>query len=603
MSVSLILPQFHKIISGKPEDTILDLLNKGGVLFYAPCGGDGVCGKCKVIVHGAVCDPDELEKKLLTESELKNEVRLACRTRILTFAEVILPDSHFENHAKELIPVKYKYRAKSRVSKKLFTHLSPTLENGYSIVESLNCKVKDNHIPLELLKQISDMDLTEDFTGIFYKKRLIAIENGNTTNHKYGIAIDIGTTTLACYLIDLNTGWQIAVNSVQNPQAGYGSDVVSRINFCIENRNGLELLSNCIRKGIDQLIKSTLDLVKVNSEFVYECVLVGNTAMNHLFLGLNPKTLSQIPFNPVSKNLFMGTASNFSFDSINKHARICFLPIIGGFVGADTIGCIIDTGLLPNKEKCRLLIDLGTNGEIVLSSPKGIFACSTAAGPAFEGANISCGMQAFEGAVNRFKINSDISFSTVNNKPAKGICGSGLIDIIAELLKVGAIDTTGRIVDISSSNALFVDRIIMKDGLDSEIIIDTAADSYNGENISITQKDIREVQLAKAAIMSGVRILMNKAEINDNDLDEILLAGAFGNFIDKLNARVISLFPNLPADKIKSIGNAAGSGAKKVLTDATISHKEIDKLAENIIHVELSCDNDFQNEFINNMLF
>ena len=603
LQISLYLPLLNKTLTACSNDSILDILNQNNLLIYAPCGGKGVCGKCKVIVHGAVNPLTDSEKKILHEEEIKHGTRLACKTYIKSAAEVRLIDTSLENHTKELISSQRQYLIKSRITKKQVLPDEPTLENSFSIVECIQGKLNIKKIPFSLIKDVSELDIAKQITVTLYNDELISVEQDDSAMLKYGVAIDIGTTTLACYLMDLDTGKQLSVLSTQNPQAGYGADVVSRIHFCIEDKKGLEILTETIRNEINSLIQRTACKAQVKSENIYECVIVGNTTMNHLFLGINPKSLSVIPFNPVVKDSVFVNASSLGINTLNKNAKLTFLPNIGGFVGSDTVGCIIEANLIKKTDNCRVLIDLGTNGEIVLSSKNGIYACSTAAGPAFEGANISCGMQAFEGAINCVKIEDDIKITTINNKPAKGICGSALIDIVSEFLKSGIINISGKVLNGENIENENIKKRIISNGRNKSVIIAYANETEHDEDIVITQKDIREIQLAKSAIMSGINILLKTAEYTSNDINEILLAGAFGNFINKENALSISLFPKISLDKVKSLGNAAGGGAKIYLCDSAFSEEKTKEDFEKVKHIEISTHSDFQNEFVDNMLF
>ena len=601
--VSLFLPQLNITLSSRRNVSILDILNKNSIAIYAPCGGKGVCAKCKIIVHGDINELTHEEKRTLPEEEIKAGIRLACKTHIKSAAEVRLLDTSLENHTKENIKDLLRYKPNSRISKKLIRPVEPTLENGLSILDCILKELKITLVNNNLLKKISNCDITSQVTATLHNNTLIDIDSDDTVNKKYGVAIDLGTTTVACYLIDLNSGRQLAVQSIQNPQAGYGADVISRIHYSIENDASLNNLNACIIEGINSLIKQTAKFAKINEKYIYECVLVGNTAMNHLFLGLNPKSLSQIPFNPVIKDSVHLDAENSGINTVNENAVITFLPNIGGFVGSDTLGCVIAGNLTGKSDKCRILIDLGTNGEIIFASPNGKYACSTAAGPAFEGANISCGMQAFEGAINTVTIDDDVIFTTIADKPAKGICGSGLIDLIAELHKNKLIGDTGKITDPEKvDNEKIKNRIVVQ-GRKKHIVLAYPNETAHNEEVIITQKDVREIQLAKAAIMAGIKILLNIAGYTTTDVDEILLAGAFGNFINKENALLISLFPNISLEKVKSLGNAAGEGAKLYLCSKTITKDKLNDYLTEIRHVEISTHPDFQNEFVDGMCF
>ncbi|SKC39633.1 ASKHA domain-containing protein [Maledivibacter halophilus] len=598
------LPEINKTINvANSKDSLLDLLAKEEIIIYSPCGGKGTCGKCKIRVKGSVNDITNEEKNFLTEDELENDIRLACRTFITGYADVYLLEGKLRNDSKSSLETLKEYKVNNKVIKKYIKIHKPTLENNNSVVECINNSLKDVHIDLDMLRKISkDIDYSKNVTITLYDNELIDMEYEDTRDKNYGVAIDIGTTTVACYLMDLNNGKQIKVSSTQNPQAVYGADVISRINYCLENEEGVEVLSKKVKKGIDELIKELSVKANIDKRHIYQCVLVGNTTMNHLFIGLNPKSLSAMPFNPVIKDVVIEKASRIGINSINSHGKIVFLSNIGGFVGSDTVGAIISADLTHDVDN-SLIIDLGTNGEIVLSTPKGRYACSTAAGPAFEGAKIKNGMQAFSGAINSVIIEDDMHYTTIDNQPAKGICGSGLIDIISEFIRIGIITEDGKIVEPHVLNNEKLSKRIIKNGRKKEVIIAYDNETYNRQIITITQKDVRELQLAKGAIKAGINILLKVAEVKFQNIDRILLAGAFGNYINKESARRIGVFPNVELDKIISLGNAAGEGAKLALCNKEIldiSRREYSLATK---HIEISTHPDFQDEFVSGMYF
>lgn len=453
---------------------------------------------------------------------------------------------------------------------------------------------------MDIIRKISyNLDNEEEASCTMFKNELIAIEYDKNENI-YGIGIDIGTTTMACYLLDLHTGMLKKAISMQNPQVGYGADVISRIDFSLENDNGVDTLRARLIAGINELIGEAALQANVEVNHIYKCVIVGNTPMMHSFLGLSLKTLSVLPFKGVAKNMVIENASTLGLNKMNHRGKVILMPGIAGFIGGDTVGAMIAANF-TNAKNNRLLLDLGTNGEIVLSTPRGRYTCSTAAGPAFEGAKIKDGMQAFSGAINTVKIEEDLAYTTIDNKPAKGVCGSGLIDLVSELLKARIINTDGRINDPSSiKNEKLAQRIKIKERK-KEVIIVYAKDSYQNEDIALTQKDIRELQLAKGAIKAGINILLKEGGISPEDIDEILLAGAFGNFVNKKSAASIGIFPKIALDNIISIGNGAGEGAIMVLSDEDILEKEAHVYAYNTKHIEISKHPDFQEEFLQGM--
>ncbi|MCT4619678.1 MAG: ASKHA domain-containing protein [Marinisporobacter sp.] len=583
------------------EETALEELNKEGILIYAPCGGKGTCGKCKIKIKGQISSITKEEEKILTKEEIDKGIRLACKTYLYGQAEVEIVEEQFSNESKGKLGTKRIYEVDNHIVKRVVQLNPPTFEDGYTMVEVIKEKLGDIHIGLKMMKWLSHyIDYTKDSTFTLYKDELIDIEYGDTRNQIYGIAIDIGTTTVACYLIDLVKGVPIEVSSMQNPQFGYGADVISRINYTLENKDGLETLNKTIIHGIDVLIHKVTKKAKIKRRHIYECVLVANTTMTHLFLGLDVSSLSSVPFNAVTKDIVIEDAEEMGIKNINPKGKVLFLPGIAGFVGADTVGAMIAANLIKNKD-AKLLIDLGTNGEIILSTSRGNYACSTAAGPAFEGAKIKYGMQAFLGAINQVKISDDLYYETIDQKPPKGICGSGLIDLMSELLRVGMVREDGKIVDQEEVENEALARRIVKRRRQKEIIIAYEKETQIEEGIAITQKDIREIQLAKGAIRGGINILLKVAELKINDIDEILLAGAFGNFINKGSARRIGVFPNVSIDKIISIGNAAGEGAIMALCNESVTKEHAKVYSSTTKHIEISKHPDFQDEFLEGM--
>ncbi|WP_246637714.1 ASKHA domain-containing protein [Crassaminicella profunda] len=595
------LKDCKKAVYINSEETVLEALNKEGILVYAPCGGKGDCGKCKIKIKGQISPITKEERKILTKEEIYKGIRLACKTYLYGQAEAEILEEQFTNESKGKLGAKRIYAIDNHIVKKVVQLDSPTFENGYTMADAIKKKLGNVHIGLKIMRYLSHhIDYTKDTTFTLYKDELIDIEYEDTRDQIYGIAIDIGTTTVVCYLIDLVKGVSIEVSSMQNPQVGYGADVISRINYTLENKDGLEILNKRIIHGIDELIHKVMEKTKIEKRHIYECVLVANTTMTHLFLGLDASSLSRVPFNAVTKEIIIEDAEQIGIKNINTKGKVVFLPGIAGFVGADTVGAMIAANLINNKD-IKLLIDLGTNGEIVLSTPKGNYACSTAAGPAFEGAKIKYGMQAFSGAINQVEITDDLYYTTIDQKPAKGICGSGLIDIVSELLRVGIIREDGKIVDTEDLENEKLARRIIKNGSQKEVIIAYENETQKDGYIAITQKDIREIQLAKGAIRGGINILLKVAKVKINDIDKILLAGTFGNFINKESARRIGVFPNVSMDKIISIGNAAGEGAITALCNQTVIQEQAEVYSSTTKHIEISNHPDFQDEFLEGM--
>ncbi len=426
--------------------------------------------------------------------------------------------------------------------------------------------VKIENQTLRILKDLSESDF--DVNHSFHIKKLdidssVLMRNDEIldyTEEMYGVSFDIGTTTLTGYLVDLKNGTLKDKKSITNPQISFGADIISRISYAM--RHGEHELSKSLLRGINQLLEE-LCKNKIDPNNIYYSTIVGNTVMHHFLLGLNPKNLGFSPYKPVIKKGIEKRAKNVGI-FINPSGYIYFLPLINGYVGSDALAMVISLEIHKSKDTC-LAIDIGTNGEIIIGNRDRIMACSSAAGPAFEGANISNGMRATNGAIER--VWKNFGYKTVGNEPPKGICGSGLIDAVAEMLKSRVINKSGKL-----------------------------SGEFSIRGIKITQRDVREFQLAKAAIRTGIDILTS---MFDNP-KKIYIAGAFGNYIDRENAIYLGLLP--PSKDIFYAGNAAGMGAiKSMLCDSI--RKEAEEIADRIEYVELSTQPDFESIFIKNIGF
>ncbi len=575
--------------------TLLYAAYEGGLSLDATCGGKGTCGKCKVKVRGSVSDPTQEEKAHLSSEELQDGLRLACQARAL--GDVIVDSINDRASQKILVHGVEEPIIVSPSIQKIYLELPlPSLEDQRSDFQRLKdtLKIRNLVADLEVIQDLPQVLRGNDFkvTAVLKGEELIGVEEGDTTLKSYGLAFDIGTTTVVGTLMNIAHGSQLGVSSGLNGQADFGADVISRINFAKEHPYGLRRLKEKIIEVLNEIINDLLEESKVNRENIYEVVVVGNTCMQHLFLEIDPINLALMPYVSVTKEPMTLKAKDLGI-SINKAGDVYMLPSIAGFVGADTVAVGLATYLEKSPE-VKLVVDIGTNGEILLGSSKKLLACSTAAGPAFEGAQIKYGMRGTTGAIEAFQIHGDdISYKVIDNVPPKGICGSGLIDIMAELLKAGIIDGTGRILSPGEIGPNFRTRIVEgENGYDFVV----------APGILLTQGDVRQLQLAKGAIYAGIQILKEVLGTEDDEISQILLTGAFGNYIRKESAKAIGLLPDIPLERIKSIGNAAGVGAKMAL----LSIKERDRaveLSESIEYVELSNSLKFQEEFMNAMYF
>jgi len=603
------IPQ-NKEIEVESGTNLLKAADQAGLYIEGDCAGKGTCGKCRVkIVEGDPGNPTKAEQKHLSEQEIAEGWALSCQKRV-----------------KEDLTVEVPVQKEAYLRKTTLAGGVEDLE-GEPVVEKKAVKlsrpaVKDQTADLErLLKQLEREDLSvklrelSGFPGMLRDNnysvtatiagdRIISLEPGDTSDQLFGIAFDIGTTTIMGSLLDLQKAEVIAVAATTNPQNIYGADVISRINHASEGKKELKQLQDKVIQAANEIIKDLLKQTKIARDRVYEAVAVGNTTMSHLFMGVDPTYLAPAPFIPAYNRALEVEASELGLD-INPAGRITFLPNIAGYVGSDTLGVILATEMDKRTSKCAA-IDIGTNGELVLAANGKLMACSTAAGPAFEGAQIKQGMRASAGAVEAVEFaDSDFTISTIDDAPAKGICGSGLIDAAAALVDAGLIDATGKLInpedDPDQVPDKFRERIKRGDnGL--EFILVSGADSESGEDIVLSQGDLRELQLAKGAIYAGLKILLKEAEVKEEDLDEVLLAGAFGNYVRKESALTIGLLPQLPPEKITAVGNAAGDGSRMALASKTIRERAF-MLPEKIEHLELSTRQDFQEIFVDALKF
>lgn len=597
-----------------PKGTILmKAIRDSGIDFDFPCGGVGRCGKCRIQVLEGMAVFHEGEKDFLDEKERDRGIHLACFTEVQADMVIELLGLNSTQH-KILLDINEKaVEIKPHIVKKYVTVEKPKIGDNESewqrfrksIFNNSSKSIRSMDEEMFILYELPQMLRKHDYslTAITYENKILGIEEGDTTDKLLGMAFDIGTTSIAGYLIDLHTGKGLSVVSDINPQTKFGADVISRSNYAYKEENGLEELQSTVIRAINRMIKTATKKANVNMEDIYLTSFVGNTCMHHLFLGLSPEYISKAPYIPTISDPLVFHASTLNI-RINPVGKALFLPNIAGFVGADTVGAILATDMDKSNE-IKLMIDIGTNGEMVLGSKEKLYACSTAAGPAFEGAQISSGMRGAEGAIDYVTFGDSLEYSVIGNVKPKGICGSGLLDVVAGLLDIGIINKTGRFLSPEKiENPIgrkFKDRVIVSEDTKRFLLVD-AESSANGVPILITQKDIRQLQLAKGAIASGIKILMAKHEIDVEDITEVFLAGAFGNYLNPHSACRIGLIPKELEGRITAIGNAAGVGAKSALLSSD-QYKGTVNIANLAEYVELASFPNFSNVFAKSMYF
>ena len=597
-----------KTVTVEQGITITEAAASAGIIINSPCGGEGRCGKCKVVINAQNPESStEVEKKLLSDDELSEGYRLACQTHVTDNVTVTVPEDSRVAESKILSKGAGQDVELHPNISKIYVELSEqTLDNQIAdltnLKNALGTEVSEITAELDVLRKLPNVIRESKFkvTLVLDGNRLMDIEPGNTVDKKYGLAVDIGTTTVVCTVVDLNTGSDMGVASALNTQAVHGADVISRINYSVENEGGLDELSDRVMQVIRQITEYACTEAGVSPDNVYEVTVVGNTTMTHLFLKIPARNLALLPYVAAVSDPVEVTASQLDLN-VNPNANLYILPNIAGFVGADTVGVILASALYES-DSIKLAIDIGTNGEVVMGSRDRLLTCSCAAGPAFEGAMITHGMRAAPGAIERVQLDNRPICHVIRGGQPIGICGSGLIDVIAEMLRVGIIDSTGRMLtaddldpDVPAGLKEYLSR---NDEYGPHLILSRS----NGREVVITQKDVRQVQLAKGAIMAGVRVLMNTLGVQSDDISEVLLAGAFGNYIQKENAIRMGLIPDFPLDKVRFIGNAAAKGAEMALMSRE-ARETTKRISKNTEHIELAMDMNFQNEFMEAMSF
>jgi len=609
--------------------SLLESAQKLGVDLESICGGKGTCGKCKVRIEEGYFEKDglessmthlsgitEVEKKFIKEADGPN-IRLACACEVQGDLKIFVPEKSragkqiVRKAAREITipldPAVRKYNVELPVptlhdlSKGDYERIQDALSREYGLPEvSMDFRV------LETLQDVLRKGEWKVTVSVWKGREVIKVEPGFVES-TYGLAIDVGTTTVAAYLCDMGTGKVINTESMMNPQVPYGEDVMSRITYAQTTADGLAIMKKAIIDGINEIVeKITSDLPKNGApggEAIVDLTVVHNTAMHHIFLGLNPQYIGRSPFIPAIQDPLDIKARDLGIH-INPASYIHVLPIEAGFVGADNVGVLIAEEPY-NSEDIVLVIDIGTNGELLLGNKDAVCSTSCATGPAFEGAQIKFGMRAAPGAIEKVQIDPETKepkykvigkadwHTHIEQVNAKGICGSAIIDVIAAMFKAGVIDKSGKIrKDLDTS------RVRLDADGKPEYVLAWAEETSIGQDITVTQGDVRALQLAKGALYAGSKLMMKKMGIEK--IDRVVLAGAFGSHIDTRSALTLGMFPDCDIDKVSSVGNAAGDGAIMALLNLD-KRDEAKEKARWVRFVEIAVEPEFEREFMTAM--
>ncbi|MDH3364841.1 MAG: ASKHA domain-containing protein [Thermoplasmata archaeon] len=587
---------------------VLDLAREAGVSIESICGGSGRCGKCKVAITAGeqrLSRMNDNERMSLSEEEMETGLRLACQAQVVSEGDITIdvPEGSRRGlHRLLASGIEPAIPLSPAISKVLLKIPPATLKDIRAdddrLLEMLNAEaaVMANIAPgihQRIPNALREKSWVATVT-LYRKEELIGIDPGDTTKEILGVAVDVGTTKVVAYLLDLVTGDTIGTESKPNPQIPFGEDVMSRITYAMTNDDGLAKLQQAVIGAVNALIRQLCDNVGKSPIDILELIMVGNTAMHHMFFGIPPIHLASAPYAPAVRKSISVEPNHLGID-IYPFGKVGSLPNIAGFVGADAVAVLLSSGLYDD-DKIGMMIDIGTNTEIIAGSRDGLISCSCASGPAFEGAHIKHGMRAATGAIERVWMDAsekDVRVRTVDDVPPRGICGSGIVDAVSEMFRCGIISASGKI----NSSSEWPGRI--REGPDGKLEFVLVAQEGKGEgerDVSVTQHDVQEIQLAKAAIFTGVSTLLRKLGLRSSDLSCIYAAGAFGTYVDASSAISIGMYPDIPPERIRFVGNAAGSGARMALKSVE-ARRLADELSRKVEYIELASEEDFQSEF------
>ncbi|MFC1900978.1 ASKHA domain-containing protein [Chloroflexota bacterium] len=577
-------------------ESILDCARRLGIDISSVCAGRGTCGTCRVqVTGGKVSKPttDEVEK--FTPQELKEGWRLACQVKPTGNCRVLIPPESMSSSQRiQLEGLEMAVSPKPAVKSCELRLNAPSLSDQQADATRILVALKEKHdiscndVDIMVLRTLSPQirKLKWEFQVSIRDDELIAV--CPSQSRQLGLAVDIGTTTIAGYLVDLSSGKTIASQGIMNPQVGYGEDIISRINYSVKSSRDARRLQKLVADKLNELAANMCKEAGDDIKNIVEAVVVGNTAMHHLFLSLPVKQLALTPFVPATEAAIDVKARDLGL-KIAPGGYVHFPPVIAGFIGSDHIATLLAADS-PWKDGPAIVLDIGTNTEVSLVNGKEVTATSCASGPAFEGGHIRHGMRAGKGAIERLRIIGDsINFQTIENAPPTGICGSGVMDAMAQLYLSGAIDDSGRLLQDHP-------LVRVKDS-HVEFAIAESEEQDGDSAIVITQKDIRELQLAKAAIRTGIQLLLESTGVTEDKITKVVIAGAFGSYIDVSSAIAVGLLPSLPLTCFRQVGNAAGMGAKLALISLTERKKAID-LASRVRYLELASTPEFRKTFI-----
>jgi len=605
-------PPTSRSVRVPPGVTVFDSASWNGIAIDSTCGGHGTCHKCRVRVEGEV-PVTRHDVRTFTPDQLRAGWRLACLVQATRDLKVAVPPLTTRPKA-ATVGVGRQVILRPALQKRYVELVEPTLQDQRTDLVRLLDAIDDLELTADLhvLRRLSTVLRQADFkvTAVVVDEALIDVEPGDTTADRYALAFDLGTTTVVATLLDVGTGTPVAVASMLNKQQPFGGDVITRISATMMDPQTLPLLQEAAGATLAELASEVCKEAGVDPATVYEVAIAGNATMTALVLGIDPEPLGVAPF-VMSAAQPPGVLASELGLSLHPRARAVLFPALGAYVGGDIVSGMLATGMDRDK-RVRLFIDVGTNCEIVLSDGDKILSTAAPAGPAFEGGAIRCGMRAADGAIEVIKLDANavgddpaVTLGVIGDVEPRGLCGSGLVDAVAELVRVGLLDASGRLIpdeDAKTTAPALADRMA-KIGEERVFILHRPTpDTEPSECVYLSQRDVRELQFAKAAISTGWTLLLEQLGLEHRDVQQVLLAGSFGSYLSPASAVRIGLVPKLPVLRIVSAGNVAGEGAKMALLSLR-ERAGATALLEEVTYVELSDRPDFNDKFVEQLAF
>jgi uncharacterized 2Fe-2S/4Fe-4S cluster protein (DUF4445 family) len=589
--------------------TLFDAASWNGIAIDSTCGGHGTCKKCRIKIADGAPAPTSLDIRAYTAAELRDGWRLACRTTAVRDTRVEVPPLTTRPKA-ATVGVGRQVILRPAVQKRYLELAEPTLADQASDTERVLAELADLEPRAELavLKTLGRTLREADFkvTAVIVDDVLIAVEPGDTTARRFGIAFDLGTTTVVATLLDLSTGTPVAVESMLNKQQPFGADVITRISATMMDPGALDKLQRLAAETLAELAGEVCAAGGVAPGEVYEVAVAGNATMTHLVLGVDPEPLGMAPFILATRLLPEVLAADLGLGpAVHPRARAVMFPAFGAYVGGDITAGLLAAGM-DRDARVRLFIDIGTNCEIVLGNREWLLATAAPAGPAFEGAAIRCGMRAADGAIEVVTMTPDeLSLKVIGDAEPQGLCGSGLVDAVTGLVRLGLLDSSGRFVTAEQAVVAAPGLAARLTAIGQErvfVLHWRGPKNAAQDSIYLSQRDVRELQFAKAAIATGWQILLEEAGLVPEDVKQVLLAGSFGSYLSPASAIRIGLVPKVPVPRVVPAGNVAGEGAKMALLSLRERAGGL-ALLEEVRYVELSDRADFNDRFVEQLPF